>query len=111
MANSSFSPIVFFVTFPSQEVAEKVAKVLIDEGVAACVNLISSVRSFFIWEGVKQEVDEVLAVVKTSHDRLELLITRVVSLHPYSTPEIIAIPIIGGEKHYLEWVRDTVSKP
>lgn len=109
MTDHPFSPIIVLITFPSREDAQKIATVLIDERLAACVNLVSGVRSLFVWEGVREEADEVLAVVKTSHDQLESLIRRVTSLHPYRTPEIIAVPIVGGEQRYLDWIKGSVS--
>jgi periplasmic divalent cation tolerance protein len=109
MADSSANPIVVLVTFPSPEDAQTIAAVLVDEHLAACVNLISGVRSLFFWDGVRQEATEVLAVVKTTDERLESLISRVISLHSYSVPEVIALPIVGGDKRYLQWVGRAVS--
>jgi periplasmic divalent cation tolerance protein len=64
----------------------------------------------FIWDGVRQEAAEVLAIVKTSRERFENLVARVRSLHPYTIPEIIGLPIVEGNAAYLKWVVESVSE-
>jgi periplasmic divalent cation tolerance protein len=108
MADSAGNLIVVLMTFPSQEDAQKIATVLVDEQLAACVSILPGVRSLFIWEGVRQEAAEVLAIVKTSRERFERLAARVRSLHPYTIPEIIGLPIVEGNAAYLKWVADAV---
>ena len=110
MADSSCNLIVVLITFPSQEDAQKIAAVLVDEQLAACVNLLPGVRSLFMWEGIRQEATEVLAMAKTSVERFESLVARVKSLHPYTVPEIIGLPIVEGNAAYLKWVADVVSE-
>ncbi len=110
MADFSGNLIVVLITFPSQEDAQKIAIVLVDEQLAACVNLLPGVRSLFLWDGIRQEATEVLAMVKTSRERFERLVARVRSLHPYATPEIIGLPIVEGNAAYLKWVADAVSE-
>jgi periplasmic divalent cation tolerance protein len=111
MAHLSYNPIVVLITFASLEEAQTIADALVNEHLVACINLISGIRSLFIWEGVVQDASEVMGVAKTTQDRLDSLVTRVKSLHSYSVPEIIALPILGGEKRYLQWVNDAVSEP
>jgi periplasmic divalent cation tolerance protein len=103
-------PIAVLITFPSMDEAQKIAAVLVDEHIAACVNLVSGIHSVFFWENERQEAQEVLGVVKTTQERLADLIARVKSLHSYSVPEIIALPIVGGDDHYLRWVGGTVLR-
>ena len=110
MADSAGNLIVVLMTFPSQEDAQNIATVLVDEQLAACVNLLPGVRSVFIWDGVRQEAAEVLAIVKTSRERFESLAARVRSLHPYTVPEIIGLPIVEGNAAYLTWVADSVTE-
>jgi periplasmic divalent cation tolerance protein len=93
------------VTAPDAEVAEHLARTLVDERLAACVNLIPGIRSFYRWEGRVQVDDEVLLVIKTRGDRCEALTERVRSLHPYDLPEVLALPAAGGSVPYLEWVQ------
>ena len=111
MAHASSDPLVVLITFPSQQDAQTIAATLVKERLAACVNLITGIRSVFIWEGSLQDTPEVLGVVKTSQDRLDSLVSRVKLLHPYSVPEIIAVPIVGGDNRYLQWLREAVSDP
>ncbi len=97
------------MTFPSLAEAERVAAVLVDEHLAACVNLVPGVRSLFSWQGVREEAAEVLAIGKTTSHAFTDLAARVKSLHSYSVPEIVALPIVQGSESYLAWVVDTVS--
>jgi periplasmic divalent cation tolerance protein len=109
MAHLSSNQILVLITFPSLEEAQKIADALVNEHLAACVNVLGGVRSLFIWEGVVQDASEVMGVAKTTQDRLDSLVSRVKSLHSYSLPEIIAVPIVGGDTRYLQWVSDAVS--
>lgn len=101
--------IVVLITFPSKEEAYKVAKKLVEEGLAACVNVVAKVRSFFIFEGKFEECDEALAIIKTKLEALQRLIEVVKSMHSYSVPEVIAISIIAGYERYLKWLEESVK--
>lgn len=111
MAEPVSEPIVVLMSFPSPEEAKRVAAVLVDEHIAACVNLLTHVHSLFYWQGAREEAAEVLALVKTTRQRFADLAARVKSLHTYSVPEIIALPVIEGDATYLKWVIETVRKP
>jgi periplasmic divalent cation tolerance protein len=100
-----------FITFPSLDEARRVGTVLVDEHIAACVNVLAGIQSLFYWQGAREEATEALAVVKTTQQRFADLAARVKSLHSYSVPEIIALPIVGGDESYLQWMADTVQKP
>lgn len=110
VAEALSQPVVVLMTFPSLDEANRVAAVLVDEHLVACVNLIPGVRSVFFWEGAREEAAEVLAVAKTTQERFEDLVVRVKLLHGYSVPEIIALPIFQGNESYLRWLVETVSK-
>ncbi|MDH5816210.1 MAG: divalent-cation tolerance protein CutA [Candidatus Nezhaarchaeota archaeon] len=101
--------LVVLITFPSKEEAHKVSRKLVEEGLAACVNVVEKVRSFFIFEGKFEECDESLAIVKTKLETLQKLIDAVRSMHSYSVPEVIAIPIIAGYEHYLKWLEESIK--
>jgi periplasmic divalent cation tolerance protein len=96
--------IVVFSTFPSADVAAGVARALVDEQLCACVNLVPAVRSIYRWQGAVCDEAEVLAIVKTTDERLAALQARLVELHPYEVPEAIAVPVAGGHAPYLAWV-------
>ena len=97
--------ILVLVTAPDQDLAELLAKTLVEKKIAACVNLFSGMRSIYRWEGEVQEEQEVLLMIKTQTGLIEnQLIPLVQELHPYDVPEIIALPIVAGEKNYLDWI-------
>ena len=102
---------VVLITAPSREEAENIARKLLEEKLAACVNIIGEVKSLFWWEGRIEEAAEVLLVIKTRLDQMEKLIEAVKQIHSYTVPEIIALPIVAGNKQYLEWINQTILKP
>ncbi|MDZ7780862.1 MAG: divalent-cation tolerance protein CutA [Gemmatimonadota bacterium] len=99
---------VVLITAPDTDVAERVGRVLVDEHLAACVNLVPGVTSLFRWEGSVEKEAEVLMVVKSTSDGFERLRRRVIELHPYDSPEVIELPVGGGDERYLAWVREEV---
>jgi periplasmic divalent cation tolerance protein len=98
------------MTFSSSEEASQIAAVLVEERLVACVNLVPAVRSFFIWDNALQDAQEILGVAKTTLSQLDAVVSRVKSLHSYSVPEVIGLPILGGAEDYLEWVLGEVSE-
>ena len=96
--------VVVFITVDSQETAQKITDKLLTERKAACVNIIPKVESQYWWQGKIESANELLLIVKTRAELLDELVTLVKQIHPYSVPEIIALPIIGGNKDYLKWV-------
>ena len=99
-------PIVVFVTCGSEEEAAKIANSLVDERLAACVNIISPVRSIYRWEGKIWNEREWLLIIKTQMRRFEELEKKVKSLHSYSVPEIVALPMVEGSTSYLKWLEE-----
>jgi periplasmic divalent cation tolerance protein len=95
---------VVFVTAPASEEGEKVARHIVEKRLCACVNAIRGVRSLFWWEGQIQDDSEVLLVIKTSKTLLDDLIAEIKKVHPYSVPEVIALPVKKGNPAYLSWV-------
>jgi periplasmic divalent cation tolerance protein len=100
--------IVVLITTPKTEESAKIADKLIREKIAACVNIIPQVNSIFWWENKIDKEDESLLVIKTKKQLLSKLITLVKEIHSYSVPEIIALPIIGGNEDYLNWIDESV---
>ena len=98
--------IVVLVTSGSEEEALKIAHSLVEEHLAACVNLISPIRSIYRWEGKIWDEREWLLIVKTQRQRFEELERKVKSLHSYSVPEIIGLPIVEGSSSYLNWLAE-----
>ncbi|MDB4959187.1 MAG: divalent ion tolerance protein [Myxococcales bacterium] len=96
--------VVVISTFPSADKAAEVARTLVTEQLAACANLVGPVRSIYRWKGELQDDSETLAVIKTTTERLEALKSRLVALHPYELPEVIALPVADGHAPYLAWI-------
>jgi periplasmic divalent cation tolerance protein len=99
-------PIAVLVTCASEEEASKIAHSLVEERLAACVNILSPIRSIYRWEGKICDEKEFLLVIKTQKKKFEVLEKKVKSLHSYSVPEIIALPIVQGSSSYLEWLAE-----
>ncbi len=101
--------IVVFVTCGSEEEALKIANALVDERLAACANIVSPIRSIYRWEGKIWNEKEWLLVIKTVKTRWDELAKRVKSLHSYSVPEIISLPILEGSPLYLQWIDENTK--
>ena len=97
-------PLVVLCTCPNNTVAAEIATALIAQRLAACVNRITGVKSWYRWEDKIQQDDEVLLVIKTVAARLPELETAIGALHPYEVPEVIALPVTAGAAAYLGWI-------
>ncbi|NWG03076.1 MAG: divalent-cation tolerance protein CutA [Syntrophaceae bacterium] len=102
-------PIVVLVTCGSEEEALKIANALVEEHLAACVNMVSPIRSIYRWEGKIWDEKEWLLLIKTQRPRFEELEKRVKSLHSYAVPEIISLAITDGSLAYLNWLRESTE--
>lgn len=91
---------------PDLLLAKRIAHVLVEEGLAACVNLGASGLSVYMWKGRLEGAEEIPLTMKTSRLRLHALTERLKQLHPYETPEILVVPVSGGSGEYLDWVRE-----
>jgi len=101
------SHVVVFVTASSPEEAERIGRVLLDERLVACVNTVP-VRSAYWWQGNVERAGETLLIVKTAVRLVEDVTARVRDLHSYTVPEVIALPIVGGNPDYLRWIDESV---
>jgi periplasmic divalent cation tolerance protein len=91
-------------TLPNSDAAAEMAKSLVTERLAGCANLIPAVRSIYRWQGKVQDENEVLVLFKTRQENYEALKARILELHPYEVPEVLAIPVEQGYAGYLEWL-------
>lgn len=98
--------IVVYVTVGSSDEGDRLAQVLVEERLAACVNRIRPVHSIYRWQGQVERSEEELLIVKTKRDLFDRLRQRVQALHSYSVPEIIALPILEGSEDYLKWLEE-----
>jgi len=95
---------VILNTCPDLETAEAIANTLVDEELAACVNIIPGVRSVYIWEGQRTTSQEHLLLIKSMASDYEAIEETILELHPYELPEIIAVSISAGLPDYLDWL-------
>jgi periplasmic divalent cation tolerance protein len=95
---------IVLCTIDSADTARKLARRLVQDRLAACVNIIENVTSVYKWEGRIEEDAELLLVIKTQDSRLQELMDRISEIHPYDVPEILSWPVQKGSKAYLEWV-------
>ncbi len=102
--------VVMYVTVPNREVGIKIAKRLIEEKVAACVNIVPNITSVYEWEGKVEVSNEELLIIKTRKDAVRAVEAIVKEEHPYEVPEIIATGIIWGSKDYLDWIDEVVIR-
>lgn len=102
--------LVVLMTAPKAEVAGTLARALVEEGLAACVNVLGGMRSTYRWKDEVCVDSEVLCIAKTTADRFEALRARAVALIPYEVAEVIALPIAAGNAPYLAWI-DAVCRP
>jgi periplasmic divalent cation tolerance protein len=102
--------VVVYITAPSEEEAAKIAKALVKERLAACVNIIKDIRSIYSWQGKIEDERELLMIVKTRTELFSSLKTRVKELHSYAVPEIIVLPVVDGSEEYLKWLRETTKQ-
>ncbi len=107
MKNASY--IVLFITTGSTEEAQRISRLLLEQRKVACVNIIREVDSLFWWEGRLDSAREKLLVAKTKASLLPEIISLVKKAHSYEVPEIIALPIIDGNKDYLAWIEKSVG--
>jgi len=93
-------------TFPDAQTAQRVARQIVEERLAACANILPPINSIYRWQGKVEESAESLVLIKTTVDRFAAIQTRLCGLHPYEVPEIIALPIDRGLPDYLRWVAE-----
>lgn len=100
---------IVLTTVSSLEEARRVAAALVEERLAACVNIVSGVHSVYRWKGTVEEAGEVLLIMKTRVEKLEALEAAVRRLHSYEVPEFLILPVNGGSAAYLQWIDESVE--
>lgn len=95
---------VILCTCPSAEVAENIARHLVDARLAACVNILPGVRSVYLWQGAIEAAQEQLLLINSAQSQYTAIESVIKTLHPYQVPEIIALPIQQGSAEYLQWI-------
>lgn len=100
---------IFLVTVPNIEEGKKIANILVESRLAACVNIIQNVFSIYRWKGNIERETELLLIIKTTEKNSDLLIQKVREIHSYSNPECVAFKIEKGSKKYLDWIDEVVN--
>lgn len=102
--------IVVLSTCGSEEEAEKLARSLVEQRLAACVSVVPRVRSFYRWKGAVESAEEYLLVIKSSRDRMGDLLGALEKEHSYEVPEVLALPVVEGAPNYLSWLQTNLEK-
>ncbi len=97
-------PIFVYMTASSPEEARRIGRALVEARLAACANILDGMTSFYWWEGAIEEGREAVLIAKTTRDRLDALTARVKALHEYTVPCVVALPIAGGNRDFLDWI-------
>lgn len=103
--------VIVLTTFPADGDVTAFARTLVDERLAACVNVLPPMESIYRWQGAVEQASERQVIMKTSAARLADLNARIATLHPYDVPELLVVAIAGGGESYLKWVRESVAAP
>ena len=106
---SETDAVFVYVTAGDREAALSISRALVDERLAASANVIGNVHSIYRWQGAVEEAEEAVLVLKTRRAHLETLTARVRALHAYDCPCVVAMPIIGGNPAYLDWIAAETS--
>ncbi len=100
---------LFIVTVPNVEEGKKIARILVESKLAACVNIINDISSIYRWKGEIQVDNEHLLLIKTTENKAESLIQKIIAIHSYSVPECIGFKVEKGSQKYLNWIKDVVD--
>jgi len=100
--------VIIFTTTETEKEAEKIANALLEDRIAACVNIIPKIRSRYWWQGKIEKSEETLLLIKTKENLVSRVEERIKSLHSYECPEVVAIEISEGSADYLDWIEQTL---
>ncbi|HEX6605085.1 MAG TPA: divalent-cation tolerance protein CutA [Sphingomicrobium sp.] len=103
------SVVSVYAVFAGIDEAERIGRIVVEERLAACINILAGVRSIYRWKGAVETADETAAILKTTHDRADALITRIAALHSYDVPCVVTWPIDKITSDYADWVEQSVG--
>lgn len=104
-------PLLVLTNVPEQELAQSLARALVDGGLAACVNILAPVASVYRWQGQVEHAVEIPLLIKTTQARYGEVEQAICRAHPYDVPEIVALPVAAGLPAYLAWIREETGQP
>lgn len=102
---------IVLTTVPADPNGASLARTLVEERLAACVNLLPAMSSIYRWQGAVESADERQLVIKTTRERVEALQRRIAELHPYDVPEMLVLPVAGASAAYAAWLREATTDP
>ena len=100
---------IIYCSVPNEFTADLIATTLIDEKLAACINVLPKMKSIYRWEDSIQRDEELLMIIKTQSSKFNIIEQKIKELHEYSLPEIIAVPIIAGSSEYIQWINNETN--
>jgi len=103
--------VLIYATFPTFESAEEVGTRLVDQGLAACVNIWPGMTSIYIWEGKRQRDSEVVMIIKTRAAIADAAIAEAKRHHPYTNPAFLTLPVVSGSPEFLKWIAEQTRQP
>lgn len=103
--------VIVYMTAASADEAERIGRALVEKRLAACVNVLGPIRSFYWWDGKVQDAAEAAFIAKTREDLLPALTAEVKALHGYDTPCVAAVSVVGGNPDFLAWIAAETAKP
>ena len=98
--------VLIYATFPSAAEAERIGGALVDQGLAACVNIFPGMTAIYVWEGKRQRETEVAAIIKTRAQLADRAVAEARKLHPYTNPALVVLPVVGGSQDFLRWIAE-----
>jgi periplasmic divalent cation tolerance protein len=101
------SVVSVYAVFATMEEAERIGRIVVEERLAACINILGPTRSIYRWQGTIETADEAAAILKTHHWQADALITRIAALHSYDIPCIVTWPVDKVLRNYADWVEDS----
>ena len=105
------APLLVFTNAPDREAAIRIAEALIDQRLAACVNILAGCTSVYRWEGAVERADEIPMLIKTRAARYPEVEATILQLHPYELPEVIGVTLTQGQPDFLQWVAEQTAIP
>ncbi len=103
-------PLLVLTNVPDAGLARALAQQLVEQRLAACVNILPAVQSIYQWQGAVEQADEITLLIKTEQARYAQLEAAIKAMHPYHVPEIIALPIVAGLPAYLDWIANETKR-
>jgi periplasmic divalent cation tolerance protein len=102
--------VLIYATFPSAAEAERIGGALVDQGLAACVNIFPGMTAIYVWEGKRQRDTEAAAIIKTRAVLADRVVAEARKLHPYTNPALVVLPVAGGSEDFLRWISEQTKQ-